>query len=423
MGRALRHRDFALYAVFGWFSSLGLWVQRTAVMWLAWQLTHSGTWLGAIAIAEIVPYVLFAPIAGAISDRFDRLKVARAAQFAAMLVTTLLTVLSFSGLVTIELLFVLIMFSGGVETFWTAVRMAMPPNLVPKDDVAAALSIGALTFNVSISVGPVISGFIITHWAVSWAFAFNAVSFALYFVALQFIRLTLREPQSRRGRNFFADMTEGIAYTLRHPGISILLPVMLLSALCLRGYRDLLAGISDTVYHLGAQGFSILLAATGIGAILSSLYLGNVAKVKGLTNYLIANQVTAVVAIVVFGTIHHYWVGVACSAVLGWCITTIGIGAQILLQTAVRGEMRGRVMSLWSIVVRAGPALGAQIAGRASEWWGFQIPLVALALIFVVPLGFMFVRRGRVAAYMEVGPDEAPNAHASTETRTASRPS
>jgi predicted MFS family arabinose efflux permease len=256
---------------------------------------------------------------------------------------------------------------------------------------------------------------------VTWAFAFNAVSFALYFVALQFIRLTMREPQSRRGRNFFADISEGVAYTLRHPGISILLPVMLLSAICLRGYRDMLAGISDTIYHMGAQGFSILLAATGIGAILSSLYLGNVAKVKGLTNYLIANQAAAVGAIVVFGTIHYYWVGLACSAVLGWCVTTIGIGAQILLQTAVRGEMRGRVMSLWSIVVRAGPALGAQIAGRASESWGFQTPLVALALIFIVPLSFIIFRRGRVAANMEVGPDQAPQPSSEPQTAAGTR--
>lgn len=410
MGRALRHRDFALYAVFGWFSSLGLWVQRTAVMWLTWELTRSGFWLGAMAIGEIVPYVLFAPLAGAVADRFDRLQVARASQIGAMIVTAVLTFLAFTGQVTVEVLFVLIMFSGGAETFWTATRMAMPPNLVPKEDVAAALSIGALSFNVSIFVGPAIFGFIISHWDVPWAFAFNTLTFALYFVALLFIRLRIQEPHSRRGRNIVAEIAEGIAYTLRHPGIAILLPVMLLSAVCLRGYRDLLAGISDTVYQQGAQGFAVLLAATGIGAILASLYLGNFAKVKGLTDYVTLNQTAAVAAIVVLGLVDDYWIGVVCSAVLGWCITTIGIGAQILLQTAVRGEMRGRVMSIWSIVVRAGPALGALIAGAAAEWWGFQIPLMTLAVLFLVPLAYFFHRRGHVASNMEVGPEEAPGA-------------
>ena len=419
MGRALRHRDFALFAGFAWLSWLGLWVQRTAVMWLTWELTHSGVWLGAMAIGEIVPYVVFAPLAGAISDRFDRLRIARVAQLAATAVPFALTSCAFAGVLTVELLLVFVALSGAAETFWSAVRLAMTPNMVPKEDVGGALSIGAMSFNVSVFVGPALFGLLITSFDVAWAFAFNTAMCASFYAALNFVRLMVQESQTRRAKNFFAEIAEGVAYTFRHPGISIMLPMMLFSSVCLRGYRDLLAGISDTVYFQGAHGLAMLLAATGIGAIVSSLYLGNVARVKGLTFYIIANQAAAISALVLFGLVDFFWIGLLCSAALGWTITTIGIGSQILLQTAMRGEMRGRVMSLWSINVRVGPAIGALAAGTLSEWWGFQLPLMVLGLIFLLPLSYFYRRRKHIASYMEVGPDEAPNAPPKANPRPA----
>jgi MFS family permease len=379
-------------------------------MWLTWELTHSGVWLGAMSIGEIVPYIVFAPIAGAISDHFDRLRIARVAQLAATAVPLALTAFAFAGGLTVELLLVFVMLSGGVETFWSAARLAMTPNMVPKEDVGGALSIGAMSFNVSVFVGPALFGLVITTLDVAWAFAFNTLMCGMFFVALHFVRLMVHERQTRRAKNFFAEIAEGVGYTFRHPGISIMLPMMFMSSICLRGYRDLLAGISDTVYFQGAHGLAMLLAATGIGAIVSSLYLGNVARVKGLTFYIIANQAAAVAAITLFGLVNFFWVGLLCSAALGWTITTIGIGSQILLQTAMHGEMRGRVMSLWSINARVGPAIGALTAGTLSEWWGFQLPLMVLALVFVLPLAYLYRRRKHIASYMEVGPDEAPGA-------------
>ena len=146
MGRALRHRDYALYAAGGWFSNIGLWVQRIAVGWLTWTFTESWTWLGLIVFAEGITATIVMPVAGIYADRLDRLSLARITQMGVMAISALLAVFSFLDITNIWILLCLMMCCGIVEGFWTPVRMSIPPNLVPREDLASALGISASLF-------------------------------------------------------------------------------------------------------------------------------------------------------------------------------------------------------------------------------------------------------------------------------------
>ncbi len=404
MLRAFRHRDFALFALGGWSSSMGLWVQRIAVAWLTWELTKSGTWLGIVAAAEAIPTIALIPFAGVIMDRFERLTVARFIQIGGLLVSAILALLTFAGWINAPLLAVLMIFSGATEAFWTPARLTIAPNLVPREDLAAASSIGAIMFNLSRIFGPMISGVIIHIAGPAPAFAFNAVSFGIFLIILFMIQLQQQEQQSRRGTTVFGDLKDGILYLMSQSSMLSLFLFMLAAAFCLRGYIELLPGFAEEVFDRGPGAFTILVSASGIGAIVGALYVGNRPGIAGLTSVVFLALLVQSVFQIAFSVTSIFWIAVGFSAVMGATITVSGIGTQILFQNAVAGHMRGRVMSLWGLIIRVAPALGTMAMGTLADFWGFQIPVLIGAVLYLV-LWFVIARRRERLAYdLEAAP-------------------
>jgi MFS family permease len=109
---AFAHRNYRIYAGGNAVSLVGIWMQRVAVGWLAWTLTHSGTWLGVMSMAEFFPVVFLSPLAGALADRRDRVGIIRVTQIAGSIEATLLAVLVYTGTITIELLLALTLLLG-----------------------------------------------------------------------------------------------------------------------------------------------------------------------------------------------------------------------------------------------------------------------------------------------------------------------
>ena len=179
------------------------------------------------------------------------------------------------------------MLSGVAEGFWTPVRMAIPPNLVPREDLSSALGISASLFNLAQFIGPAIAGVIIaffekTDTQFGFAFAFNAATFLAYLIVLFVIQLREEERQTDKNASFFADFKEGIGYVMKTPGLPIFLFFMLSTALCMRPFRELFAGISEATFGQGADGLAMLTGATGIGAVVGALVIANLRNVKGL---------------------------------------------------------------------------------------------------------------------------------------------
>ena len=120
-------------------SHVGTWVQRMSVGWLAWDLTHSGTWLGIVAFADLFPTVLLAPITGVVAERVERLRALRAVQALNLVQAVLLAGFTLSGAITIEILLILVALGGTVLAFGQPVRLAIVPSLVARQDLSAAI--------------------------------------------------------------------------------------------------------------------------------------------------------------------------------------------------------------------------------------------------------------------------------------------
>ena len=380
---ALAHRDFRLFSGGNVASHIGTWVQRVSVGWLTWELTRSGTWLGIIAFADMFPTVLLAPLTGAVADRVERLRALRAIQALNLVQAGLLAGFTLSGAITIEILLILVALGGAVLAFGQPVRLAIIPSLVARRDLSAAIGINSLIFNGARFVGPMIAGLLIVRYGIGWAFVFNAATFVVFLAVLSRIRLEHRERRAAaRGiRNIPSEIAEGYAYAARHKGIGPMLVILTIVAICARPFMELLPGFADAVFGRGAEGLAWLTSAAGLGAMLGGLWLAQRGAVAGLTATTVSGIALLAAMLVAFSATDIFWLALPCLAVAGFAMIVVGVGEQTLLQNAVDPGLRGRVMSLYGMINRGAPALGALIMGTLSSYVGLQWPVAGGAAI------------------------------------------
>ena len=392
--RAFRHRDFAIVEGAGWLAGAGVWFYRIGLAVFAWDLTHSGFWLGVIAIAEAGPGILISPIAGAMADRYDRLAMARIVQFAMMGVTAALAAMTFAGLVDIWMLTAFAVLHGICTGFWTPVRMSLAPNLVPREDLSAAIATHSILFNLGRTLGPALVAPILALWGVGVVFAINAVANLIFSLALFGVKMTNPDRKAEAGRSMRSHLAEGVQYAAAHPVIKYLFLNMIFASLLLRAYMELLPGLSETVFGFDPdKGVPILVSAAGVGAVIASLLIGNLRKPTAILNAYLYSVFGSLVSLTLFVSTSNFWFAVFCTVLLSTAQVGVNIAGQVIVQGGVRGDLRGRVMSLWGLLNRSGPALGALLIGGLSGFWGFTWPmLVGVAVSAVVAL-FVFGRR------------------------------
>ncbi len=385
IARAFASRNYRLFAAGNAISLIGTWLQRVAVGWLAWQLTHSGTWLGLVAFADLFPTVVLSPWAGALADRRDRVRVIWVSQIISMAQASLLAILTAFGIITIWSLFGLAILLGIANAVSQPARLALIPSLVERVNLPSAVAINSIIFNGARFIGPAAAGVIIAEGSVALAFAVNALTYIGFLVALARLD-SVKDVVRRADRSFLRAMVEGYLYAARHEGIGAMLLLMAVTSLGTRGFIELLPGFADKVFGRGPQALAWLMATVGLGAVLGGLWM---VRRVGFT-------VTA-----------RFWIALPCLAVAGFGLVVSGIGAQTLVQSAVDAAMRGRVMALYGMIFRGGPALGALIMGLFSEQFGLRLPVAAGALLCTVYWLWARLRQPVVAERLEAATESA----------------
>ena len=404
--RALSERNYRYYALGSGASMIGMWVQRLAVGWLTWHLTESGAWLGIIVFAEIVPALALLPFTGAVADRVDKLKLLRWSQVLQCGEAIALFLLTFFDMIDIHLLLLLTLIQGTVTAFNQPVRLALVPNLVTKENMAAAIGIHSMLFNVARAVGPVIAAWLIDTEGPALAFAINAASYVLYSALLSMIRLVQADDVGPRRplRDMPSEILEGFRYAMRHKGIGGLLLLTFVIAVFGRNYTELLPGFAAQVFgRAGADALGWMTSCIGGGAIVAGIWLSNRGKVGGLLSIGLAAMMGLIITIFVFASTELFWVGLVALACAGFCMSVTGISQQILVQAAVESNMRGRVLGVYGLISRGGPGLGALLVGVLSHPLGFQVPVAAGTGICLIGWFWMWRRRATMRKMLENG--------------------
>jgi len=398
---AFRNPNYGIYTVGSGVSLIGTWMQRIAVGWLAWQLTESGTWLGLLAFANLFPTVVIAPFAGVVADRWHRLTVIKISQSLALVQALMLFALTVSDLITPATLLGLTLWLGMVAAFNQPARLALIPSLVRDEDVAAAVAINSVIFNCARFIGPAAAGLLIVAGGVSAAFAVNTLSFAVFLYALSHIRLAPETRSDAATQGVFGDIRDGLRYVAGHPAIGTLLALLTATSLCARPVVELLPGVAAEIFGGGAGTLALLTATVGIGAVAAGLWLARRPGNGGLTAIVLTAALAIALALLAFVATDRLWIAVPALAAAGFFMVANGVASQTLLQLNVDPAMRGRTLSLYGLIFRGGPGLGALAIGALSEWVGWNAALAAGGVLTAAAALWAWGRYGRLRLAFE----------------------
>lgn len=399
--KVMSQRNFGLFTLGNSISLIGIWMQRIASGWLAWTLTESAGWVGAVAFADLFPVLIVGPFAGAAADRHDRMKAMMVGRLAMLGIAVLLTVLFYLDRLTIWPLLILTFLSGTITGILQPFRLAVTSALVTREWLTVAVAMNSVTFNVARFLGPAAAGLMIAAGGLGLTYAATALTCAVFAVMLTFVRVSNSMPPPRAASGLWFDTIQGVRHAFTMPGVSAILIQLLLSGLLVRPVVELLPGWASEVFAGTARDFAALTSSFGFGAILAGLWLAARPGVAGLTAVLMAANLIMSGALLMFASVSQILVALVLAAIVGFAMSVATVTAQSLTQMAVPDHLRGRVLGVYGLIMRGSPALGALAMGIASDHFGMRPPLVVGVAVFSAVLVWYLVRFRQLRAHLE----------------------
>jgi MFS family permease len=363
MLRALRHRNYRLL-FFGQLVSLaGVWMQITAQGWLILRLTNSPLWLGLIAAAQSLPVLLLSLHAGALADKAPKRTLLLITQSVAMISALVLALLLFIGQIQVWHVLVAALLGGIMSAVENTARQAFTIELVGRDDLMNAIALDSMVFNGSRIIGPASAGVLVALIGEAPAFLFNGLSFLAVIIGLLMMRL---QPFQAPARQSGGHLREGIAYIMAEPKVRLLL--LQICLLCVFGlaYVPLLPSFARDVLGGDALVFGLVASTNAAGALCAALVIAlfgdRIPRVKYMTIALLSYSLL----LGGFTLARDLLPALLLIAGVGWAgITSLTI-SNTLLQAIVPDALRGRVMSVFVLMVMGVSQLsGLMLAGIA----------------------------------------------------------
>jgi MFS family permease len=363
--RALKHRNFQLFFSGQMISLIGTWMQSVAQSWLVYRITGSSLLLGSVGFASQIPVFLAAPLGGIVADRYNRQRVVIGTQIASMILAVILAVLTLTHRITVPEIFVLAALMGIVNAFDIPGRQAFLVDMVGKEDLMNAIALNSSMFNGARIIGPAIAGILVAKIGEGWCFFANAISYIAVIIGLLLMRVPSRT--HRPTGSPIAHIIEGFRFVKNTAPIKALLLLLGLISLVAMPYTVLMPIFADRILHGGARGLGILMGATGVGALLGALTLATRTGVHGLGRWVTFSCAGFAITLVAFALSRNFWLSTALLVPVGFCMMLEMSSSNTLIQAMVPDHLRGRVMSVYSMMFMGMAPFGALFGGALAD--------------------------------------------------------
>ena len=382
--RAFKSDNFKYYFAGRSISQFGTWMQRTAIIWLIYSLTHSTFMLGVTVFAEQFPSFLFSFAGGVVADRFNRSTIIRWTQIAAVVQTSLLAILFLTNHIVVWQILALSVVLGIINAFDIPARQTMISQVVMEEnDVPSALSLSAAMSSVSKVLGPAVAGFVLEHWNVGFCFVLNAIGFMAVIGCFAMMKLP---PYEKRitNKKIVSEFKEGIVYLKNEPRIGLVILMLCLIGLLVLPYDTLIPEVAKITFKGGPATFGYISGFIGLGAISGTILLASLKRNDNLRFYLILSTAILGIGLILFSqTSSFYW------AMLFVVFTGFGSVMQftscnIIVQSEAAPHMKGRAISILLTAIFGMLPLGSLLTGFASEHIGSSNTLLIQGILAVL---------------------------------------
>ena len=390
--RAFRYRDFRLMWMGACASTIGTFVQQFAQSWLVYDLTKDPFYLGLDLFLGQLPIIMFSLFGGVFADRLDRRKMLLTSQYIQMACAFLLAFLFYTDVVRVWQILALSFVVGLGQSFGGPAYSALLPTLVGPEELANAIAMNSIQFNLARILGPTIGGFTYTLFGATWCFTLNGVSYLAVIATLFMIRVKFVPAKSRE--SVLTSMAEGIRFIRRRDGMSAMVVLAFCTTLFGFSLAAFLPVFVQTIFHKGPETYTLLLVFSGAGSICGALIVAAMEKFKGQTRLTVL--ILAFLGFVIAGFALSTWLPLSCLLIFlqGVAIMASASLMLSLVQLIATDAMRGRVMSVYNLAFRAGIPLGSLVLGKlipifgvATALSGAGFMLVAVSLYFLLAKG------------------------------------
>jgi MFS family permease len=402
--RSFKYRNYRLYFFGQAISLVGTWMQRIAVSWLLYRLTNSAFILGVNGFAALIPALLLSPLAGTITDRFNRYKILLTTQVASMLQAALLAALILFEHYNVTFIILLSALLGVINAFDIPSRQSLVTQLIEeKKDIPNAIGLNSSMVNLARLIGPALAGIVLSTWGEGACFVINVLSFFAVLVSLLLMRIPPLKIR-RSGKSVLEGLREGYDYLRKASGMRSVILLLGCTGLFVLPYSNLLPVFAKDVLHGDEFTFSLLNSSAGLGALMGAIYLASNNADRNILKVLRGACLIFFISLILFSFTKSIPI-----ALFFLTSTTLGMvmllgASNTFIQTNVDEQMRGRVLSYYVMAFQGTQPFGSILIGFIATKIGAPLTVLfqGIAGLVIFILFIPYIRRARLRQEVKI---------------------
>lgn len=394
--RAFRSRNYSLYFFGRSVSQFGTWMQRIAVSWLVYSVTHSAFMLGLTAFCELFPSFVVSIPGGIIADRYNRYSVIKITQVASMVQSIVLAILVYTGHAPIWVVLVLSVLLGVINAIDIPARQTLLNQVVADpSDLPNALALTTATASLAQLLGPSLAGFVYNAWGPAVCFLLNAVSFGGVYLSVVFMRVP-PEPPKTTHKKVWTEFTEGFNYVMKTPALATIILLLCLTSLLILPYDTVLPVFAKVVFKGDASTFGYIRSFVGIGGVVGTIYLASRKPGTHLRKIILGCLLILGVALIGFSQFKNFPLAMLFGACAGFGSIAQYTISNIIIQSESDPKMRGRAIGVLFMAIFGMMPLGSLLIGAVTTKIGAPTTVLCegIAAFAILALFYKRMRGG-----------------------------
>lgn len=390
--RAFRSTNYTLYFIGRSVSQFGTWMQRTAVVWVIYSMTHSAWMLGLTIFAEQFPSFLFSAFGGVAADRHNRFKIINITQISSMVQAVLLAILVITKHGGVWEILTLSVILGIINAYDVPARQTMINEVVADEtDLPSALSLSAAMASLSKLLGPALSGIILEKFGAGTCFLINAASFGAVMLSIFFMKKPKNIKTNRSGKHVFAELAEGFRYLRHESSIGIVIVMLSITGLLVLPYDTLIPVYAKEIFKGNAKTYGYISSFIGIGAVVGTILLASLKKSTSMRSMLLLSTVILGIGLICFSHTSNFILALFFAMITGFGGVAQFTTCNIIVQSEASREMRGRAISILLTAIFGMLPLGSLLVGAVSEKIGAPNAILCQGIAGVL-IAFVFFK-------------------------------